>query len=135
MEKPVIRKEKLLNPTEEDDAGAWLRAWVSRKMPNTFYQGDIDVYTYKRDTNILRIWEAKWPNEKLSLGERCVFKLLDFVIKLGVAMGKLAKGSGVFIIRYKAYTFDIDSFIIETLNGKSREFSIEETKKIIEGLK
>ena len=133
MEKPRIRNKKLINPTQDDDAGAWVRAWVSRNIGNYFYCGDIDFYTYKKKTKILRLWEAKWPNERLSPGEREVLEGFDYLIKLGIANGKYAKGSGVFIIRIMDKTLDITGFIIENLKGKSKEISLEEAMKIIGG--
>jgi hypothetical protein len=79
--------------------GRSFNLWVNKHCSHQMDALDVDLLVYKKSKRILRLFEAKYPNEQLRQSQRRVLPILERGIALLVQSGLLAAGSGVWIVR------------------------------------
>lgn len=79
-------------------ASAFTR-WVYEEVPVKMYFADVDGLAYAKSHQCMRGFEWKYPDARLSPGQRAILPLLDRMMDSGRLLGWLAPDSGVYVIR------------------------------------
>jgi len=95
-----------------------LKIKIHDEAPHIMYLTDVDAVLFRKRSRILRILECKYRNEPVRNSQKTVLPLLAKLVRLGVEMGILSVGSGVFVTRFD----DGDtSVLVEEVDGGFKE--------------
>lgn len=80
------------------ESSSELGQFVHDNYCTSFYYMDVDALTYSFSTGILRIIEHKKPGDAVRASQRSCLPLLQESIEHLVSAGRLAQGSGAFVL-------------------------------------
>ena len=80
------------------ESSSELGQFVHDNYETSFYYMDIDALTYSFSTGILRIIEHKKPGDSVRGSQKVCLPLMQESIEHLVSSGRLAQGSGVFVL-------------------------------------
>jgi hypothetical protein len=80
------------------ESSSELGQFVHDNYGTSFYYMDIDALTYSFATGILRIIEHKKPGDSVRGSQRSCLPLMQESIEHLISAGRLAQGSGVFVL-------------------------------------